>query len=339
MGSEYSMIKKTSPTRPKISVVIAGHNRPDSLRETLKALREQTLASKDYEIIVVGYTQTSLKEVADENAKLAKHSFTYKEIGTRWPDAKRNEGIRLAQGKYVAFTDDDVLPQKDWLKKIVESFKKNPDAVGIEGLTDGDNTPLLSHATKNKHGGEYPTCNIAFTKEVLEKVGGFDEAYHFFREDTDIAYHVLQHGKIVFDQNVNVFHPTRRITPDSVLRELGMTRGEIRLAKKFPKKYAQKYGVVGRGGWLQAIFSWTIILAAAWLSTQNDALAPLVAVAAVAVLFAFRIGVSFRGRTATFEDSLNMWFYMLARDLAYPFFFTYFWLTENPKVVEIPSSK
>ena len=53
---------------------------------------------------------------------------------------------------------------------IDESFKKNPDALAVEGYTDGDNTPLLSHATKNKVGGEYPTCNMAFKKEILEKV-------------------------------------------------------------------------------------------------------------------------------------------------------------------------
>ncbi len=324
---------------PKISVVIAGHNRPASLRETLKALREQSLASKDYEVIVVGYTQTSLKEVADENAKLVKHAFTYKEIGTRWPDAKRNEGIRLARAKIVAFTDDDVLPQNDWLEKILESFKKNPDVLAVEGHTDGDNTPLLSHATKNKKGGEFPTCNMAFTKEILEKIGGFDEAYHFFREDTDIAYKVMQHGKIIFDENVKVFHPTRKILAKNILNELGMTRGEIRLAKKFPARYGTKYGFPGRGGWLQAIFSWGVIALALYAMIQSPQNGYVYQISALIVLLVFRYVVSFRNRTFTLVEGVSAWFYMLLRDVAYPFFFINFWLTEKASSLEKQETK
>lgn len=327
-----TMPTKKRETNPILSVVIPGHNRPDSLRETLKALREQTFPSKKYEVIVIGYTGTSLQEVANENAKRAKHGFVYKEINTRWPDAKRNEGIRLAKGELVAFTDDDVLPAADWIEKIVESFKNNPSAVGIEGRTDGDNTPLLSHATKNMKGGEYPTCNLAFRKSILEKIGGFDEAYHFFREDTDIAYRALAQGKIIFDSNVNVFHPTRKVTPKSILNELGMTRGEIRLAKKFPQTYALRYGMVGRGGWLQSIFSWFIILVSLFFAWMGWWVAILIG---LWILFTFRWIVSFKGRTATLMEKIETWVYMLVRDLAYPFFFAYFWFfVEHPKPVE-----
>ena len=314
-----------------VSVVIPGHNRPDSLRETLNALREQTLSLKKYEVIVIGFTGTSLQAVADENAKLAKHAFTYKEIHTRWPDAKRNEGIRLAKGDIVAFTDDDVLPQSDWLEKLIESFEKNPDVIGVEGYTDGDNTPILSHATKNTKGGEYPTCNLAFKKSVLQKIGGFDEAYHFFREDTDIAYRAAQQGKIIFDSNVKVFHPTRFTTPKSILNELGMTRGEIRLAKKFPKTYSKKYGFPGRGGWLQSLFSWAVIAASIWTAVHGM---PLALILGLLVLMAFRWVVSFGKRTGSFEEKLKVWLYKLVRDLAYPFFFAYFWLTEKAQSLE-----
>ncbi len=313
-----------------VSVVIAGHNRPDSLRETLKALREQTLSPDTYEVIVIGYAQTSLQKVADENKRLAKHAFAYKEIDSRWPDKKRNEGIRLARGKYAAFTDDDVLPQTDWLQRILESFKKNPNAFGVEGHTDGDNTPLLSHATKNKNGGEYPTCNLAFKKEILEKVHGFDEEYHFFREDTDIAYKVLQHGEIVFDPNVKVFHPTRKVSPRSILNELGMTRGEIRLAKKFPLRYAKKYGMVGRGGWLQAIVSWAVFLFTLYFMWSSPQFWFFFVLAGLALLITFRYWISFRNRTFTLFEGISTWFYMLVRDLAYPFFFAYFWIMETP---------
>ncbi len=327
-------IKKTTAKLLDISVVIAGHNRPHSLRETLKALREQTLPSSRYEVIVIGFHGTSLQEVAEENKKVAKHAFTYKEINTRGPDAKRNEGIRLAKGKFVAFTDDDVVPSPNWLEKILESFQNNPHVLGVEGYTDGDNTPLLSHATKNKQGGEYPTCNLAFKKDILIKINGFDEAYHFFREDTDIAYKVLQQGEIIFQPDVKVFHPTRSIQAKAFLNELGMTRGEIRLAKKFPLRYKQKYGFPGRGGWLQALLSWGIVYVTFCFITDSPSNWPFYAGGTLALLGAFRYHVSFRKRTFTSTEGISAWFYMLLRDLAYPFFFGYFWLTENPSLEE-----
>ncbi len=319
----------------KISVIIPGHNRPDSLRETLNALREQTLSPKYYEVIMVGFVGTSLQEVANENAKIAKHSFQYVEIGTRWPDAKRNEGIRLSKSPIIAFTDDDVLPQKDWLEKIIEKFEENPDALGVEGATEGDNTPLLSHATKNVKGNEFPTCNMSFRKEILMKVNGFDEAYHFFREDTDIAYQVLQHGKIIFSPEVKVFHPTRKTKPAQILNELEMIRGEIRLYKKFPKLYSKNYlqkfpKIIGRGGWLQAAVSWTVVFGIITTAIYAPHWFFFSIVMGIIVLFLFRFLLSFRNRTSTWIEKISVFIYMLVRDLAYPFFFVYFWITENP---------
>lgn len=318
---------------PIVSIIIPGHNRPASLRETLAALRNQTISPKKYEVILIGFTGTSLKETADEGLRLAKHPFMYKEISTRWPDAKRNEGIRLARGEIIAFTDDDVIPAHDWVESFVKSFKRNPAAVGIEGYTDGDNTPLLSHATKNHAGGEYPACNIGFRRDLVKERGvRFDEAYHFFREDTDIAYQALRFGPIVFDSSVKIFHPTRAITPRSILNELGMIRGEIRLARKFPKSYSAKYGTIGRGGWIQSIFSWTVFVVAgmgayllSWMAIP----------AGIAILFLFRWIVSFRRRSSTFMEKIRVWFFTLLRDLAYPFFFSYFWFfIEKSKSVE-----
>ncbi|MDP2666564.1 MAG: glycosyltransferase family A protein [Candidatus Diapherotrites archaeon] len=322
--------------KPLISVVIAGHNRPDSLRETLRALREQTLPASQYEVLVIGFPPTTLQAVADENKKLAKHAFHYHEIGSRWPDAKRNEGIRRALGNIVAFTDDDVVPAPDWLEKIKDFFHSHPDAVGVEGRTTGNNTPLLSHATRNEKGFEFPACNYAFRKGILEKIGGFDEAYHFFREDTDLAYKAMQFGKVPFDPHILVFHPTRFTQPAAILRELGMTRGEIRLAKKFPKTYYRKYGIVGKGGWKQALITWVAVGAIFFFLMKEFWLLALVI---LSILFLIRYLISFRGRTFTFSQALWVFAYMGIRDLAYPFFFTYYWFTEHPKVEEAAGSE
>lgn len=54
---------------------------------------------------------------------------------------KRNKLLERAKGEWVVFIDCDDLVSKDYVKKILEATKKNPDAIGISGwmTTNGKN--------------------------------------------------------------------------------------------------------------------------------------------------------------------------------------------------------
>lgn len=67
-------------------------------------------------------------------------------------------------------------------------------------------------------GYRYVTCNISYRREVLEKVGLFDERFRW-KEDDEIAYRVIKSGwKIVMDERAVVYHPVTKLNARGVVR-------------------------------------------------------------------------------------------------------------------------
>src|SRR3989344_1053030 len=110
-----------------ISIVIATHDRHDTIRKTIQALLRQDFPKSKYEIRVVSDAVNGTKCIV----RLIK-------ANSRWPDVKRNIGIENANGSIIAFTDDDVLLDKNWLAEIDELFRRNKKLLGIEGKTIAD---------------------------------------------------------------------------------------------------------------------------------------------------------------------------------------------------------
>lgn len=306
--------------KPKISVVIPAHNRPDFLEKTLETLLEQDF--KEFEVLVVGYKENgTVKKV---KKKFNDKRLRFFEIDSPYPDKKRNFGIKKARGEIIAFTDDDCLPEKYWLLRINNAFEEDKSLAGAEGLTWNNNKQLYFHATQNLSGGKYPACNYAFRKEWLEKVNGFDENYNFFREDTDLAFKVLSAGgKIVFDKNVRVFHPPRALSLFFPLKELFMVKGDIRLYKKFPELYKKHFGFVCRGSIKQSLVSWTALFSIGfsfffeWI--------PLL-FSTVLGIFLFKYFVEIKGKKFNPVQGIAFVFFSFLRDLLFPLFFLCYWI-------------
>ncbi|MCX6802005.1 MAG: glycosyltransferase [Candidatus Diapherotrites archaeon] len=266
--------------KPKISVVIPAHNRPDFLENTIRALLAQTLG--DFEALVVGFEGND------------------------------------------TFTDDDCLPEKGWLERISVAFEKDKGLAGIEGLTWKDNRELYCHATQNLSGGKFPACNYAFRKEWLESVKGFDESYNFFREDTDLAFKVIEAGgKISFDKNVKVFHPPRKLPLYFPLKELKMLKGDIRLSKKFPALYKKNFGFVCQGSFKQAMVSCLLLWVVAGGMLLRQPL--LGTVAAIAGIFLFKYLAEMKGKKLGIAQGIAFTFFSFLRDLLFPQFFLFYW--------------
>src|SRR5690606_36349872 len=98
---------------PLVSVVISAYNRPDYLQNAIASVLSQTVS--DYEIIVVDdCSPVSLETVLRDIACPVRYHRLARNSGA---NKARNEGVRLAQGRYVAFLDDDDawLPRKlEW---------------------------------------------------------------------------------------------------------------------------------------------------------------------------------------------------------------------------------
>lgn len=196
-----------------ISVIIPTYNRTGLLLKTLDYLDRQTLSKDFYEVIIVDDGSSDGSEEHIKKYISQKNYVKYFKKPHGGPGDSRNFGIKHIKGNIIAFTDDDCIITRDWLKNIYEGFSRNKKIVGIEGETLTFYTELhpLIHAVMNKDNHRFkvfPTCNMAYKKEILEKVGGFCHKFRYpHNEDIDLAWNILQHGEIIFDRSMVVIHP------------------------------------------------------------------------------------------------------------------------------------
>ncbi len=124
------------------SVVIVTRNRPGPLARALDALTRQTLAPD--EVVVVDNNSTvSYANVIDRFAgQLPLKVASEAEVGIPFA---RNRGIRESSGDIVLFTDDDCVPEPQWVEEMVRPFYRDPHigAVGGPLISVGDPDSLV----------------------------------------------------------------------------------------------------------------------------------------------------------------------------------------------------
>jgi GT2 family glycosyltransferase len=186
---------------PPISVIVATRERPDRLEQCLTSLSR--LEYPRYEVIVVDNAPTT-----DRTERLVRDRFAatakYVREPVRGLAAAHNRGLDTAQGYLVAFTDDDVIVDRDWLTAIAEGFAGGVDVGCVTGLivpaeletpaqvrleatgafAKGFTPRLHPGAQRGVNEPLYPFtagrfgsgANMAFTAAVLRAQGGFDPA-------------------------------------------------------------------------------------------------------------------------------------------------------------------
>ena len=208
---------------------------------TLEALLDQ-LTERD-EVIVVDNGST------DETSEVVK-AFHRRTSGLKYlfeavpgKSSARNGGIARAQGKYIAFLDDDAIPLAGWRQSAVRAFTELPERCGaiqgqiipkVEGgkppwMSDRDFNSLSSRVMK----GDEPlrlakqpwlvTANVLCKKEVLDEVGGFNRLLDQcgYGEDIELAIRISKCGYALFyHPALKVHHvlPASRFTLESLVR-------------------------------------------------------------------------------------------------------------------------
>ena len=200
------------------SVIVPTYNRLSQLKKTLTSLFGQSFT--DYEIIVVNDGGTDeTHEYLTQLASQGKLVY-YKQVNSG-PAIARNLGLKNANGDYIAFTDDDCIVPKDWLKKYHEYFQNNS-AAGLGGASrTGDESNLfavtndvivnfLKNAINTAQGSQITfltTNNTVYKKSSLEKVGGFDKCFRIGAEERDLNYRLHMAGEVLqFDGSIVVDH-------------------------------------------------------------------------------------------------------------------------------------
>jgi len=235
-----------------ISVVIPTHNHREFLARCLGALLSQDFEPSSYEVIV------SDDGSSDKTPQLvSEFASRFEARGTRLvvvrnehkgASAARNAGIRAATGEIVAFTDDDCLPDRRWLATISQHFDQHPEHLGVGGRTVSipELVTPFTHQVENDLEYSFLTCNVAYKRNVLLRVGMFDETFPFpgcktitrpDNEDWDIAFKVQSLGKIGFEPSMLVVHPPRPASFGKQLARIRNLESEFYLFERHPASY------------------------------------------------------------------------------------------------------
>jgi GT2 family glycosyltransferase len=209
-----------------ISVIVPTCQRNDLLRRCLDRLAPgaQELAFDLYEVIVTddGRTTTAAATLGADYP-WAK----WVEGPKRGPAANRNNGAKQALGQWLAFIDDDCLPERNWLSSIFTQAQ-SAGAEVLEGKTitpDNVDNPLL-RGIENSHGGLYWSCNLSVRRQTFEELGGFDEDFlEAGGEDMEFAWRFrAKEIPARFCPEALVLHPARPLTWRALLWRSKMSR-------------------------------------------------------------------------------------------------------------------
>lgn len=226
---------------PFTSIIVSTRDRSDSLRSALQSLVSQTYPM--YEILVVDnapQTDATTRLIQDEFADRVRY------IREDQPGlaVARNAGVQQALGEILAFTDDDVVADPNWLLKLVGAFHCADDVACVTGMIFPMELETPAQAWFEEYGGFnkgyqrrvfdlhenrldhtlYPYtvgrfgtgANMAFTADFLKEIGGFDPATGtgtpaMGGDDLAAFFEVIARGhQLVYEPAAVVYHRHRR---------------------------------------------------------------------------------------------------------------------------------
>jgi len=202
-------LSKQSESLPHVSIIVTVKNEEKKLKETLEALTRIDYPS--YEVVLVdGGSNDGTINIAEK--------FPIKTIqaSDSNPGQGRNIGVENSSGEVIAFIDGDCVPERDWLRKSVESLKcKGVGGVGgpmvpYEKSNHLSKTILNALSTifanagstnfarykKSKVVKNIPSCNAIYRREILEEARLFSDDLKYC-EDVDLNYKIRKKGYCV----------------------------------------------------------------------------------------------------------------------------------------------
>ena len=230
---------------PPVSVVIPTRRRPHLIRRCLVALTAQDYPSDRLEIVVVedggpAGAEQVVKELRRNGSPIRLRSTFVPPGG---PAAARNAGWRLAEGEIIAFTDDDTIPDPRWVSEAVKTFALGADAVSGRTIVPTPARPTdYQRNVKGLERATFATCNAFCRREVLQRVGGFDDRFtRAYREDSDLEFSLLEAGAhIVRSDAAVVVHPAPEGEPFVSLRLQRNQFFDALLYKKHPRLFRER---------------------------------------------------------------------------------------------------
>ncbi len=203
---------------PSFSIIIPTYNRPEKLSACIQAVSTLDYPARRFEVIVVDDgTLSDLEPVLAPYRETLDLKLIVQDHGG--PASARNRGAEEASGDYLAFTDDDCRPRKEWLQSFAGQFTRSADRVlggrTVNALVDNPfstaSQVLVSYICDyflKKGAPIFPSNNLALSRENFHRVGGFDTRFPFAAgEDREICDRCLSHGsKFIFVEDAVMDH-------------------------------------------------------------------------------------------------------------------------------------
>jgi GT2 family glycosyltransferase len=202
--------------QPVVSVVIVNWNGLKFLKGCLRTLLLQSYS--DFETIVVDNGSV------DGSVSFIRASYPQIKIiensDNRGFAAANNQGIAVARGRYVALLNNDTEVTREWLRRLVVSAESSPPDVGMwapkiisledRATIDSVGGLLIStcciakgRGRGERDRGQYDgvrdvfipsACAAMYRREMIDAVGGFDEEFFAYCEDTDLGMRAMLMG-------------------------------------------------------------------------------------------------------------------------------------------------
>lgn len=237
----------------RVSVVVCTYNRRDFFDMCFESLLNQSYPSELFEIVIV---DSSDDLQCGENLKLMeKYIIMGQESGIKVkylfqkPDgisSARNLGIKNSEGDIICFTDDDCIADDNWVRKLVEGFgdldSEKTGGVGgqIRYLSSGsaveENQEFINPENYISKWSFIIGANMAYRRDVLEEIGGFDPYFRYGGDDNDIGLRVRLDGySLKFSPEAIIFFRKRKSISEMVVQHYNYGKGISRIYKKFPE--------------------------------------------------------------------------------------------------------
>jgi glycosyltransferase involved in cell wall biosynthesis len=225
---------------PFVSVIIPVHNDRARLQICLQALYYQTYPYHRYEVIVVDNNST-------EDILLIVQPFPNVQYTTEAKpgnNAARNRGLSITRGEFIAFTDADCIPDREWLAEGVRSLLAHPEAGIIGGqiqfFCQGDRpTPVeyvdsvcyLQQAVYVQRDRYAAGANLFTRRSVIQHVGGFEERL-LNLGDKEWGQRVAAAGfGVMYAERAIVHHPARATLAALLAKARRQTQAQITLGE------------------------------------------------------------------------------------------------------------
>ncbi len=195
----------------KASVVIPTFNSAETIERCLASIRAN-VTEYEYEIIVVDAASS------DNTVEIARKYADKVLVGTPFR-INRDQGVRVAKGDIICFTDSDCIVPEDWIDKLVIGLlrlnSKDNSIAGVgggnipwsgntssveEAISKTMRSPLVSFKARNvaiykeeRQVQHNPPVNSALFRWVIEEIGGFKEEPGY-PEDLDLDIRINEKG-------------------------------------------------------------------------------------------------------------------------------------------------